>query len=237
MIPLRDRATGPRAKWTFTFEARTLYPLATTARGTDLGVGSAPGRGLVMQKYLVPILAGFAAAVVAGMLFGLLLGADFLTYFMGAFVGVFTFYILANLAGNRKVAMASVAERDRAARLEPAAGKAVLCVYREGFVGMAAGLNIAVDGKDLAQLKSPRFTCVALAPGTHTLTAAFGGLAGPQNKPASFEFQAADGSVTAVKVAIAMGALRNSLTFTPAADLEALKAKLANTQMVAAAPV
>ena len=73
-----------------------------------------------MQKYLVPILAGLGAAVVAGALFGALLGADILTYFMGAFVGFFTFYILANLAGNRKVAMASVAERDQAARLEPA---------------------------------------------------------------------------------------------------------------------
>ena len=190
-----------------------------------------------MQKYLVPILAGLGAAVVAGALFGALLGEDILNYFMGAFVGFFTFYILANLAGNRKVAMASVADRDQAAKLEPVAGKVLLCVYREGFVGSAAGLNISVDGKDLAQLKSPRFTCVTLEPGAHSLTAAFGGFAGPQNKPTLFEFQAEGGAVLAVKVAIAMGMLRNSLTFARAADIEPLKTKLAMTQMVVAAPL
>lgn len=173
----------------------------------------------------------------ASLLFGMVLGADFLTYFMGAFIGFFTFYILANLAGNRKVAMASVADRDQAARLEPAPGKALLCVYREGFVGSAAGLNIGLDGKELVQLKSPRFTCVALAPGSHSLTAAFGGFAGAQNKGTVFEFQAEAGSVIAVKVAISMGMLKNALTFARAADIEPLKSKLATTQMVVAAPL
>jgi hypothetical protein len=190
-----------------------------------------------MQKYLVPALAGLGTGVVVSVLFGLLLGPSFITTFTGTMLGIFTFYILANLAGNRKIAVATDAERIQALKFEAPADKALLYIYREGFVGMAAGLNITVDGKDVTQLKSPRFTYVTLAPGAHTVTAAFGGLAGPQNKPATLEFPVEAGGIIAVRVTLAMGLMRNSITIGREPDLGAVQAKLANTIMVSAAPV
>ena len=46
-------------------------------------------------------------------------------------------------------------------------------------------MNIAVDGKAFAQLKSPQFTCIVVPAGAHIVTAGFGGLAGPQSQTAS----------------------------------------------------
>jgi hypothetical protein len=190
-----------------------------------------------MQKYLVPALAGLGVGVVVSMVFGFLLGPGFLTTFMGALFGFLTFYILANLAGNRKIAVAGDAERIQALKFEAPADKALLYIYREGLVGMAAGLNISIDGKEVTQLKSPRFACVTLAPGAHTVTAAFGGLAGPQNRPASLEFPVEAGGIVAVRVTLAMGLMRNSLTLGRQSDLGEVQAKLANIVMVSATPV
>src|SRR5271169_442776 len=176
-----------------------------------------------MSKYIGPILIGLAAGVVTAIILGALIGGGWITTYCAAFIGVITAYLLANLAGNRKVAKASDADRARALTFEAPADKALLYIYREGFVGMAAGLNIAVDARDIAQLKSPRFTCVALSPGPHKVTAAFGGLAGPQNKPASFDVDAVAGGVTALRVGISMGLLQNGIAFTPQTDLEAAK--------------
>ncbi len=189
-----------------------------------------------MQKYLREILIGAAAGVVAAFVFTLILGAGAMSILFGAFVGVFTAYILANLAGNRKVAIASDAERAEALKLEAPADQALLVVFREGFVGKMAGLNIAVDGKPLAQLQSPRFTRVALAPGAHQVTAAFGGLAGPQNKPATFDVAAAAGQVIALKVGLKMGMMQNSISLTPEVDLAQLRTKLAGSSMVLPEP-
>jgi hypothetical protein len=186
-----------------------------------------------MRKYLVPILAGFGVALVVGLFFGALLGPGLLTMLPAAFIGMFTFYILANLAGNRKVAPAGEAERAQALTFQAPPDQALVYVYRDGFVGMAAGLNLAVDGREVAQLKSPRFVCLPLPPGPHTLTAGFGGLAGPQNKLASFELRAAAGAIMVLKVGISMGLLQNKLTFTPQPDLAAAKSKLSGMVMVA----
>ena len=114
-------------------------------------------------------------------------------YIYGIFTGAFFAYIFANLAGNRKVPTADAAQKEAALALKPPPGKALLVVYREGFVAKLAGLNIAVDGQEFAQLTAPKFTVLTLPAGAHTLTCGFGGLAGPQSKPGSYEFDVARG--------------------------------------------
>jgi hypothetical protein len=146
-------------------------------------------------------------------------------------VGVFTAYILANLAGNRKVATADAGAKAAALAMAPPPGKALVYAYRDGFVGMAAGLNVSVDDKPVAQLKSPRFTCVAVSPGVHSLGAAFGGLAGPQNKGAQVEVPAAAGGVYVFKLGVSMGALQNSIKAEPMTDLTPAKAKMSGMSM------
>ena len=188
-----------------------------------------------MSKYTRAIIAGFAAAAVMTLLMSFVF-EGVTPYIYGIFTGAFVAYIFGNLAGNRKVATVDAAEKDAALALQPPPGKALLVVFREGFVAKLAGLNIAVDGKEFAQLTAPRFTVVSLAPGAHTLTCGFGGLAGPQSKPGTYAFEIAAGGVAAVGIGVAMGAIRGSMTFTPISDTDAMRAKLSRMPMVKAEP-
>jgi len=189
-----------------------------------------------MSKYLRAILIGFAVAFVVSLLFSLALCDTGLGVFFGVFAGVFVAYILSNLAGNRKVAAASPAERQAALDFKAPDGRALVYVYREGFVAMAAGMNVAVDGQEVVQLKSPRFTRLVLSPGTHRFQAAFGGLAGAQSKASSYDFQAVAGQVAVLRIGANMGLIQGSISFTPAPDPAALAGKLGGMTMVAASP-
>jgi hypothetical protein len=188
-----------------------------------------------MSKYTTAIIAGFIAAAVMTILM-MFVFEGVTPYIYGTFTGAFVAYIFANLAGNRKVPTADAAQKEAALALKPPPGKALLVVYRDGFVAMLAGLNIAVDDKEFAQLTAPKFTTLVLAPGAHTLTCGFGGLAGPQSKPGVYNFVVVEGGVTAVGIGVKMGAIRGSMRFTPIATVDAARAKLARMPMVVASP-
>jgi len=188
-----------------------------------------------MQKYLRPILAGVAVTFVTAVILGALLGPDFSTIFFSALFGCATAYILANLAGNRKVASASAAERDAALALTPPAGQALLVVYRTGYVAKLAGLNLALDGREFVQLTAPKFATLAAAPGAHTLTAAFGGFAGAQAKAASYAFEAPADGVVALRLSPQFGWVQGGVKVTPETDLAAVRNKLAGMPMALAA--
>lgn len=149
-----------------------------------------------MNKYAKPLIVGFIVLLVVSFLIGFLggaVGADLglLPMLAGLFAGGFTAYIMANLAGNRVGVAASDADRAQAASLIPPPGKGLLVVYREGFVAMAAGMNLALNGREFAQLKGGKFTAIAVEPGEHQLSAGFGGLAGAQNNAATVGFAVA----------------------------------------------
>lgn len=189
-----------------------------------------------MNKYIGPIVIGVVLAFVVSFGMSALFAAMHapsrgLSLYFGLFVGGFTAYILANLAGNRKVATADAGQVGQALAMSAPAGKALVYVYRQGFVGMAAGLNVSVDGKPVAQLTSPRFTVVTVAPGPHTLSAGFGGLAGPQNKVATEPFTAEPGGVYAFRLTLAMGMLQNSIQIAPMPDLAPVKSALGGMKM------
>jgi len=150
---------------------------------------------------------------------------------IGAVAGSFTAYILANLSGNRVQPAATAAQKAEALDADPPAGKAFLYLYREGFVAKLAGLNVTVDGRVVAQLKSPGFTSITIEPGSHTVSAAFGGLAGPQNNSSQVTVQASPGAVVALRMTVKMGALKNSIHIAPQADLGAVKQTLAGMTM------
>jgi len=81
-------------------------------------------------------------------------------------VGVIVFR---NLQTNRKVTDATPQQRTEALQFTPVAGKAVLYVFRNQFVGRAVGVNVLIDGREVAQIKSPRFFRVVLTPGAHRI--------------------------------------------------------------------
>lgn len=191
-----------------------------------------------VSKYALPIIIGLIVAFVVAAAFGFLISAaggtaGVMPAIIGGFFGVFTAYIMANLAGNRTGKAASDEQKTAAVNLTPPAGQALLIVYRDGLVGMAAGLNINLDGKVVAQLKSPRFTAIPLTVGSHEMALAFGGLAGAQNNAALERFGVGEGEVVAYRATVAMGALKNSVTLERINADAALTAKLKPMTMTA----
>ena len=119
-----------------------------------------------------------------------------------------------NLQTNRKVSEATPQQRTEALAFAPVAGKAVLYVFRNQFVGRAVGINVMIDGREVAQLKSPRFTRIVLTPGAHRIA----GFTGTNKKPADGEgtaLNAAAGEVLVAKCEVEAQMVGVSVKFTP----------------------
>lgn len=193
----------------------------------------------VMSKYIPAIAVGFLLAFVisAGLAFFFSsVGADagYLPMMVGGFVGVFTAYIMANLAGTKLGKAATPEQKQAVLDFRPHFhDQALLIVYREGFVGKAAGMDLSVDDRFVAQLKSPRFTAISVSPGGHQLSMAFGGLAGKQNKPTLEGFIAAPGDVIAFRATMQMGMMKNRIVVERIESDDALVQRLKPMIMIA----
>ncbi len=160
-----------------------------------------------------------------------LLGGEIM--FVVALIGIVAAGVIVfrNLRTNRKVAEATFDQRDEALKFTPVAGKAVLYVFRNQFVGRAVGVNVLIDGREVAQLKSPRFTRVLLTPGSHRIA----GYTGTNKKPADgegLELIANAGEVYVAKCEVEAQMVGVSIKYTPLA-LEAARADLQKiTRMV-----
>jgi hypothetical protein len=139
---------------------------------------------------------------------------------IGAMLGGLVFYVLWNLSGNRKILTASQAQRDHALALTSPQGQAMLYVIRKGFVAKAAGMSISIDDTLRAHLKSPQFTCFAVTPGTHELSAAFGGGAGAQSRKQTQQIALEEGKATGVVMTVKMGAVQGSIAFETLSGVE-----------------
>ena len=175
-------------------------------------MNASPAMSKYIPSIIIGLVVGFAVSFGLAFFFSSL-GArsGFLPIMAGAFFGVFTAYIMANLVGTKRGKAATPEQKQAALEFRPDADKALLIVYREGFVGKAAGLDLSLDDRFVAQLKSPRFTAVSVAPGGHQLSMAFGGLAGKQNKPTLEGFIAAPGEVIAFRATMQMGMMKNRI--------------------------
>ncbi|MBS0384590.1 MAG: hypothetical protein JSS00_04490, partial [Proteobacteria bacterium] len=164
-----------------------------------------------MQKLLVPFVAGFVTAFVVNFALTAISGGkgDTVGLFAGIGLGVVVAVEVFNLSGNRRPAAASGDAKQRALAFIPTPGNAALYLVRTGFVGKMAGMNLAVDGREVAQLKSPRFTRVDVAPGAHTLRASFGGGLAGQTKASELAFSCADGEIVVMKLGMSMGVVQN----------------------------
>jgi hypothetical protein len=149
----------------------------------------------------------------------------------GGFCGVSSAYIFGNLAGNRSIANAGADEKRAALARQPPPDKALLFLYREGFVAKLAGLNLMIDERTVAQLKSPRFTCVVVAPGPHVISARFGALAGMQSQSGERPIIAIAGGVMAVGMKVRLGVIVNGIVLTPQDDVAGALARMAGMPM------
>lgn len=177
----------------------------------------------------------YALAVLAGLVGYFLLrsvvGDGIMSILALIGLGVGVVIVTRNLRTNRKVTDASVDQRTEALRFAPVPGKAALYVFRSQFVGRAVGINVLVDGRETAQLKSPRFTRILLTPGTHRLA----GYTGTNKKPADgegVELVANAGEIYVAKCEVEAQMVGVSIKFTPM-SVDAARADLQKiTRMV-----
>ncbi|HYD73556.1 MAG TPA: hypothetical protein VEF55_10485 [Candidatus Binatia bacterium] len=167
------------------------------------------------RNLVVYVLAGLAGLVVYFVLRSLLGGEImFVVALIGLVIG--GVIVWRNLQTNRKVAKATPEQRTEALMFAPVPDKATLYVFRNQFVGQAVGINVLIDGRETAQLKSPRFTRLLIAPGAHRIA----GYTGTNKKPADGEgiaFNASAGEVLVVKCEVEPQMVGVSVKFTPMA--------------------
>jgi hypothetical protein len=192
-----------------------------------------------MSKMVRALVIGFIVAAIVGFAVSMLNQATPGTepmnpVFWGCLAGAFAAFILGNLAGNRRIANASRVDRDAALNRTAPPGKALLYVYRTGFVARLAGLNIAIDGRPVAQLKAPRFTLITVPARPIMLTATFGGLAGPQTKKGELTVDASAGGIYVVKITIAMGLAQGKVQMQLKANGQTARSALASYAMTPA---
>jgi|APAra7269097235_1048549.scaffolds.fasta_scaffold08604_2 hypothetical protein len=188
-----------------------------------------------MRKYLPAIVTGFVVTVVVGFLLGLIGFHGFAAWYVPLIAGLFTGYIMANLQGTKAGPAASEEQKAAVLAFRPSPGKALIIVHRQGFVGKAAGMEVALDDRVLGQLKSPQFTAVEVDPGAHTLSVGFVGLAAAQNKREIVQVTVVEGQVVAYRATISMGMGKNTIKVERDDDVGTLADDLRRMKMVAPA--
>lgn len=190
------------------------------------------------MKSMTPLLLGGATAAFVAFLLGIAAGASgqqpgFIGIAVGVAMGAVVMLVLNNLSGNRKSVQADAESRRRALAFEVAPDKAALYLVRTGFVGKAAGMNVSVDGKEVVQLKSPRFARIDVAPGPHKLSAAFGGGLAAQTRASELDFTALAGEAVVIKLSMGLGAMKNPIQVDRVGP-DVVRGQLGGMQMVKA---
>ena len=191
-----------------------------------------------MNKTVRNVLIAAGLAVLVSFVFGLL---GVLTHspdvgstgqMLAAVLGVLTFFVLQFRGGNRRVTPADADARAQALTFACPPDRALVYFIRTGFAGKAVAVDIAIDSKTAAQIKSPRFTCLSLAPGMHDVAAQVGdGKSKLTPGSARLTTTLAAGSVTLLHIGIQRGLLKSQLIFEPW-TLDMAKAQLGKIGMV-----
>jgi hypothetical protein len=119
-------------------------------------------------------------------------------------------------------------------RRKPAGQARASLILRTGFLGKAVGMDISMDGHTVAQLKSPRFTVVDVAPGAHEWRARFSGGAGAQQHGDCIaQINVAAGSAIVLRVSPKLQLTKHRPLFAEV-PLDSARAEIARATMVVA---
>lgn len=188
-----------------------------------------------MGKYAPAIITGAVITVVLFVLLSVVGFRGFALWYIPVFAGAIVGYLMANLQGTKAGPAASEAQKAAVLALAPSAGKALIIVHRQGFVGKAAGMEVTLDDRLLGQLKSPQFTAVEVDPGVHALGFGFVGLAAAQNKKEVVPVSVVEGQVIAFRATISMGMGKNTIKVEPDDSVATLADDLRRMKMIAPA--
>jgi hypothetical protein len=191
-----------------------------------------------MKKYIPALVTGLIVDVTISFILGFMASVSgqptgLSTWMPGMIFGVITAFVMANLVGTKSAKAATPAQKAAALALHAEPGQVLVIVFREGFVGKAVGMNLMLDDRVVAQLKSPRFTALSISPGAHTLSAGFGGLAASQNRAVVEAFTAEAGAVVAFRAVMSMGMAKNTIRMERVDDRTLLTSKIKTMTMVA----
>lgn len=185
-----------------------------------------------MARYILLVV---VAAIVGLILFGALrslLGDGIVNLVILGILIASGVVVWRNLQLNRKVSDATPEQRTAALAFAPDAGKAALYVYRTQFIGRAVGINVDIDGRQAAQVKSPRFTRISLTPGAHKAEFYLGT---PEKKKPGMkteELNVSAGEVLIFKIEIEPQAIGTVLKVTRA-DAAKAKNEIGSAKMIA----
>ena len=181
-----------------------------------------------MNKPIVSALIWFAVLIAVYTLLSLFHVPSLLKVSIAGGIAAFVGLRLIATAGNRAGVRVEKSEQARLLDQPPPPDKVVLLVYREGFVGSRAGVDVAVDGRTVTQLRSPACTRVLVSAGPHRLSASLNRQIA-NDGPGFFDFQALSGETVIVK--LIMGAA-GSLSFQPEPDPIGARSRLAKMPMM-----
>lgn len=176
------------------------------------------------MKLPLPVVIGLG--VVAG-LFGLWISMNapaWVTLLVIAVGFGAVMFSLANLRSNRTVTNASAAEREALLTAGPPAGRGRIIVFRQGFIGKALGVDVTLDGVEVAQLKAPRFVALDVVPGEHVVGTAFKGTAKMQNRDVELPVVVGAGETVAVRMTFDLTLGKNEVTLAPVAYADVKRA-------------
>lgn len=126
----------------------------------------------------------------------------------------YVIYILA--VKNKAMPTASAEEKQHALQFNPVAGKGVLYLYRAQTVGLLAGLDVNLDGRNIGQTRGYSFFRIELEPGQHSLSGA------SNSQPLTFDIAA--GQVLYIEQQILMGAVKGSYEYRLESDIDKAQA-------------
>jgi hypothetical protein len=156
-----------------------------------------------------------AGALVAVILTLLTMQSDqdftFVIMLTSAMIASLTFYVASNLSGTNRSAKVPKETREDWLALNAPKGGAAVYFIRTGVVGKLAGMDVTVNGRPSAQLKSSQFTRIDVPAGSVSITASMSGGAGKQAKDEAVHLDLSGGEIAILHLVLSMGALKNQV--------------------------
>jgi hypothetical protein len=165
-----------------------------------------------MNSITIGLITGAVVAAIL-MLLTMRSGNDvtFVIFLTGGVIAALTTYIASNLSGtNRSTGVSNETRQDWLALNAPQTGAAIYLV-RTGFLGRLVGMDVTVNDRPAAQLKSSQFTRLDVPAGRVSIAASMSGGAGKQTKSDTVNLDLSGAEIAILHLVLSMGALMNQV--------------------------
>lgn len=176
-----------------------------------------------LPKYIPFIIVGAVLGMIGALTLRGTAGAIFMGLCFLGMLGLFGFVAWVLLVKNKAANVASDTEKQQALQFSPVPGKGVLYLYRAQLVGLLAGLDVTLDGRNIGQTRGFSFFRLELEPGRHVLAGA------AHCEPLEFNIDA--GQVLLIEQEMTMGAVKGGYLYKISADDAHTRANIAKGKL------